>query len=610
MITNPTQSLSQLHLASYTILDSEPLHDLKGHLINLLTELPHILTGESKTLVTELLSHILFSKKQNGYSGSDLRVALIETNNLLQSQHVEEELKLLLITAVKISECLYSLCDTRTPKTVLQLYNCAWLHHELCKLLFTSPKEISYEKCFGLYLHSLVVHAPRQYEIVSLRSINTENQERMFQQIKQIALKCTNRKPENIIPTLLLRVQAIHITGKLSAIYQTAETCVQKVATRILSYKGTCVTKAFISGRSHSWQAHLQRISGYLINGPLWWRTTNDGYAFFDGDDDPDYQADSQTLSHFRSSTIQDVEQRCERNWKIILDSNVILPTEILRNFDENGDFVSFTNPWDRGSVSLRDNTANNESNRPVDDYSSSSLPPLDNCVSNEPLIAPHTNHSMSMGSSISVNEYLVRSSPASHPLMTSTPVCERNQCSGFTSFASPSSSKSSTPCRVKAIHARTLSSTPCSLKSTCDNQHFQNLENNTDIEENCKIILSDEDEKSDVTQYQSKHANNVAEVIGHSVELKMFDDLHIKLKSKTERITNAEYVQYMNILAKLQVQVLKMKSTLTTQIKQFEKVYYTKHHSQPSRECQPYVELYSKLKSAKCLLSSWKIDL
>ena len=89
-----------------------------------------------------------------------------------------------------------------------------------------------------------------------------------------------------------------------------------------------------------------------------------------------------------------------------------------------------------------------------------------------------------------------------------------------------------------------------------------------------------------------------------------MFDDLHIKLKSKTEQITNTEYVQYMNILAKLQVQVLKMKSTLTIQIKQFEKFYYTKNHSLQSRECQHYVELYSKLKSAKCLLSSWKINL
>ena len=92
------------------------------------------------------------------------------------------------------------------------------------------------------------------------------------------------------------------------------------------------------------------------MNGPLWWRTRNDGYAFFDGDDDPDYQVDGQTLSYFRFSTIQDVEQRCERNWKTILDSNVILLTEILRNFDENGNFVSLSNTWNKTSVSLHDN--------------------------------------------------------------------------------------------------------------------------------------------------------------------------------------------------------------------------------------------------------------
>ncbi len=48
---------------------------MKGHLINLLTEFPFILSGEHKKLVTELLQNILFCKKQNGYSGSDLRVA-------------------------------------------------------------------------------------------------------------------------------------------------------------------------------------------------------------------------------------------------------------------------------------------------------------------------------------------------------------------------------------------------------------------------------------------------------------------------------------------------------------------------------------------------------
>ncbi len=100
----------------------------------------------------------MVTKKQNGFSGSDLRVALIEVNNLIQGQDFGEYIKLLLAIAVKISECLYSSSDKRTPKTILQLYNCTWLH-ELCEFLFVTPKDISYGKFFGLYLHSLVAHA-------------------------------------------------------------------------------------------------------------------------------------------------------------------------------------------------------------------------------------------------------------------------------------------------------------------------------------------------------------------------------------------------------------------------------------------------------------------
>ena len=40
LIIDPSQSLVDLNFSHYAVLDSEPLHDLKGHLINLLTELP------------------------------------------------------------------------------------------------------------------------------------------------------------------------------------------------------------------------------------------------------------------------------------------------------------------------------------------------------------------------------------------------------------------------------------------------------------------------------------------------------------------------------------------------------------------------------------------
>ena len=61
---------------------------------------------------------------------------------------------------------------------------------------------------FGSYLHALVAHAPLQLEIVPLRSVNTENQERIFSQAGKTATATTNRHPQNIISTLVIRLQA------------------------------------------------------------------------------------------------------------------------------------------------------------------------------------------------------------------------------------------------------------------------------------------------------------------------------------------------------------------------------------------------------------------
>ena len=70
-----------------------------------------------------------------------------------------------------------------------------WLHVELCKDLFITFHEVSYQNFFGTYLHALVVRAPVQYEIVFLCSVNAENHEGLFQQAKRIATNTTNRKP-------------------------------------------------------------------------------------------------------------------------------------------------------------------------------------------------------------------------------------------------------------------------------------------------------------------------------------------------------------------------------------------------------------------------------
>ncbi len=61
---------------------------------------------------------------------------------------------------------------------------------------------------FGHHLHAVTVHSPTQYELASLRSLNTENQERLFGQARSIAESCTNHHPENVIPQIMLRLQA------------------------------------------------------------------------------------------------------------------------------------------------------------------------------------------------------------------------------------------------------------------------------------------------------------------------------------------------------------------------------------------------------------------
>ena len=123
-------------------------------------------------------------------------------------QPVSNEIILLVKTAVRISELLYVHDSGRHTRNILQLYNCIWLHHELCsKLVSTFQNGMTY-KFFGTYLYALVAHAPQQLGIISLRSVNTENQVRIFEQARRSATAASNRHPSNVLSTTVLRLQA------------------------------------------------------------------------------------------------------------------------------------------------------------------------------------------------------------------------------------------------------------------------------------------------------------------------------------------------------------------------------------------------------------------
>ncbi len=108
-----------------------------------------------------------------------------------------------------------------------------------------------YHQNYGIYLHALTVHAPAQFQLMSLKSCNAEHEERLFGQAKDIA---TNRKPENIVPNILLRLQA---KQKRKDMYTSLKTAYSKISReakgiRQLISKNTSIKHDFINSRISS----------------------------------------------------------------------------------------------------------------------------------------------------------------------------------------------------------------------------------------------------------------------------------------------------------------------------------------------------------------------
>lgn len=337
LLDNPTQSLSSLGLERYEVIASEPLHDLKGHIINLITELPHVLPpGETATKCNHLINCCLAKEKK---SGADLRRVVIQIYLLLKDLDCSSKILLLLQTIIKVGEISYSLDDCRSPRQLLQMYNTCWLHMELCRDMFGNPKKITRSKMFGHYLHALTAHSPTQYELASLRSLNTENQERLFGQGRIIAESCTNHHLENVIPQVMLRLQAKQERHMAMASVEKGDTQVSHVAKDLPKLPGTTVKISFIGHRKDSWQIHLQRISPFLIAGEgVWWTGVGGGFHFWDGDGDSSTQSeDSFTLLHFHQNSVVDVEERRKKCWSRILEERIAIPANEVKVYDNNG---------------------------------------------------------------------------------------------------------------------------------------------------------------------------------------------------------------------------------------------------------------------------------
>ena len=640
LLLNPTQSLESLHLQHYTILDSEPLHDIKGHLANLFTELPYVLEGSVRDTCQRIIDSNL---KKEKVKGADLRLTAIQVYLYLLANHDESSQVLLLLqTAVQISEILYLPASKRTPKRVLQLYNVVWLHHTLCSLVFSQTKIITRLKLFGAYLHHLSSHAPTQYEIIPLSSVNAECEERLFGQANQIATNASNRHQDNAILNILVRLQAKQLLGEVTVAVQKQEGRISQAAIHAPKYPGTRIAKSFIRSHLRSWQAHLNRISPFLIPGEgIWWRQDADSYIFQDSMHDSEYHSEGPKLLHFRNSRLEDVAFRHDTCWQHILTNNIELPTPQIRLFNHEGDPTGIlTYPRPTNSVNdclLRTNpttplqstpTSTEPSNLPVLDLLHLTPTTSENCTPTDPPSChnqfllqptPTTSGSLDATSSIeSITDVIEPVQPTSTGALSELTTCE-------SPIMPVTPVTTITPLTRTPLTTTAVGATP--HVSRPELRPKRRLVNHVT---NCTVLEEEEDnderrlestqldhliaDRTTPAQFSTKFATAIAKAIGPSNDLKSYDNKREALKtlkSQGKQLTKEQIESHDKLGVLLQTQVLRKKSDLKESIKQFELEFYQLNHKLP-KACnnEHYNSLLRKLKYVKWLLSMWKITL
>ena len=108
------------------------------------------------------------------------------------------------MTLAKIQEILYFPEKERNVVKVLRLHNITFKHAMLHKICFANKlKNLTKRKYFGVYYHSLIIHARQQHRIISGCTANTEK-EAMFATINNSIKLTSNHHPDNVISNVML----------------------------------------------------------------------------------------------------------------------------------------------------------------------------------------------------------------------------------------------------------------------------------------------------------------------------------------------------------------------------------------------------------------------
>ena len=335
----PDTPLEALHLQHYEVSPTEPLHDIKGHLTNVIDELRAVVTGNVKEKLSNIYASVLGKETLRC---CDYRKAAILILLALEELHGDRQLIELLRTIVEITEILYSDDSKRTSQAVLRLHNLAFIHGKVCTELFHTPKTMTRRKMFGRYFHSITSHAAILYRIVSLRSMNAETQERMFGQCKSITKATSSQRPNHIITNILLRLQEEAKANPSNVkCLEAQEGEITKLAKAVSLKQNTIIPKQWLQQSPRQYQGHLERISDFLVTGPgKWWREVDNGIEFFDVSL-PSPSLPPHQMFHYRSTNLTDIDVYLLSKWEECLDNEIPLPAVYIRTYTPAGSLHS-----------------------------------------------------------------------------------------------------------------------------------------------------------------------------------------------------------------------------------------------------------------------------
>lgn len=159
----------------------------------------------------------------------------------------------------------------------------------ILKEVIGSPKSLTERKLYGRYWHSITVHAARQSRIISLKSTNTEEEERHFNTLQGVT-KLTNRRPGDIITPSLVRLQAEQKLAESKSAtnpVKIQESQISKYYSTLPPFPNTIIPNRYIIRNPKEYQAHLESISDFIACGEgEWWHQVLSGVEFYDGPDE------------------------------------------------------------------------------------------------------------------------------------------------------------------------------------------------------------------------------------------------------------------------------------------------------------------------------------